>query len=108
MDHMRISGTEPKHYRSQNFSTQSQEKALSFRQILLSKLVKNSTILHTFFKNFSGEEPLHLAHISKRRFYLEFNIKFQNIANYQKMHGQLSLLSPNIFHSSLEPWDGYR
>ena len=55
MDHMRILGTEQKNYQPQNFSTQSQGKALSFRQILSPKLVKNSTILHIFFKNFPWE-----------------------------------------------------
>ena len=43
----------------------SQEKELSCRQSFSSKLVQNSTILHIFYQNFSGEDhqtpSFHLA-----------------------------------------------
>ena len=43
-----------------NFNTipvpKSQEKELSCRQSFSSKLVKNITILHIFYQNFSGED----------------------------------------------------
>ena len=52
-----------------NFNTipvpKTQEKELSCRQSISSKLVKNITILHIFYQNFSGEDhqttPFHIV-----------------------------------------------